>query len=74
MKMHMYVSSPQSFLDGDRQGCFSFAAVKTNITGWIYIQEVEFNVDLDVSLDELLGAINAQELALSRVAAAQNDS
>ena len=69
MKMHMYVSDPALYLEGNRRSCFSYSPIKVNVRGWVYMQEVEFEANLEVSIDKLLAALNYRELAM-----AQNDA
>ena len=69
MKMHMYVSDPALYLDGNRKECFHLSHFKMTMPNWVYMGEVEFEADLEVSTDKLLAALNYRELAM-----AQNDS
>ena len=69
MKMHMYVSDPAAYLDGNRKECFHLSHFKMTMPNWVYMGEVEFPADLEVSTDRLLAALNHTVLM-----AAQNDA
>ena len=49
-----------------------FMVHKVDVVSWLYLGEIRET--FTVSVDDLLKAINAKELALSSIPAAQNDS
>ena len=46
IKLHIYITDPESFLRGEYESCFTTSQVNTwTIKGWIYAGEVDLNID-----------------------------